>query len=324
MPIIDHDVSHGDAIAVDPNPRHMEIYQIRYFLTVAETLNFTRAAERCFVSQPALTKSIQRLEEIVGGRLLDRSKKSVSLTAFGQSLLPSFKKIYDTTLEVRENARQLLRHPLEKVRVGVMCTLDFREIVQGLQACNQQHPGIVLSFHPGSLELISNAVDIGDVDLGIVCSPYEIPNRFAEIALYEERFVLAVGPDHRFSKRTSISLSELDQERYCDRTACEYSDHIDQKLNEQGITLNVVQESDREDWIAAMVRANFGVSFMPASIATIAGLPSVDILDNPFVRTVKLLVQTGRPLTVAQQTVMDSLRAYGQTRIQAMRNMPQT
>ena len=64
----------------------MELYQIRYFLAVAETLNFTRASERAFVSQPALTKAIQRLEETIGGRLFDRTKNSVQLSELGQAM----------------------------------------------------------------------------------------------------------------------------------------------------------------------------------------------------------------------------------------------
>jgi LysR family transcriptional regulator, hydrogen peroxide-inducible genes activator len=92
----------------------MELYQIRYFLAVAETLNFTRAAERSFVSQSALTKAIQRLEEIVGGRLLDRSSKSVQLTTLGLSLLPNFKQINDSTLEARLFARKLVQDASQK------------------------------------------------------------------------------------------------------------------------------------------------------------------------------------------------------------------
>ena len=71
--------------------RRMELYQIRYFLAVADTLNFTRASERSFVSQPALTKAIQRLEEAIGGRLFDRTKNSVQLTDLGRGMLPNFR-----------------------------------------------------------------------------------------------------------------------------------------------------------------------------------------------------------------------------------------
>src|SRR6185369_16112327 len=105
--------------------RRMELYQIRYFLAVAETMNFTRASERSFVSQPALSKAIQRLEETIGGRLFDRTKNSVQLTELGHAMLPNFRQIYDSANQAREQARRLTREPRQRVRVGVMCTIDF-------------------------------------------------------------------------------------------------------------------------------------------------------------------------------------------------------
>lgn len=125
----------------------MELYQIRYFLAVADTLNFTRASERSFVSQPALTKAIQRLEETIGGRLFDRSKNSVQLTELGRGMLPSLRQIYDSANEAREQARRLTRERKEVVRVGVMCTIDFHQVLPGFvesqaAACRRkQRPG---------------------------------------------------------------------------------------------------------------------------------------------------------------------------------------
>src|SRR6476469_1703893 len=109
----------------------MELYQIRYFLAVAETLNFTRASERSFVSQPALTKAIQRLEEAIGGRLFDRTKNSVQLTDLGTAMLPNFRQIYESANEAREHARRLTRERRHAVRVGVMCTIDFHQVLPG-------------------------------------------------------------------------------------------------------------------------------------------------------------------------------------------------
>ena len=106
----------------------MELYQIRYFLAVAETLNFTRASERSYVSQPALTKAIQRLEETLGGRLFDRGKSAVQLTDFGRALLPNLQQVYDSAARARDAARRLVNPRREKVRVGVMCTIAFEQM----------------------------------------------------------------------------------------------------------------------------------------------------------------------------------------------------
>jgi len=292
----------------------MELYQIRYFLAVADTLNFTRASERSFVSQPALTKAIQRLEETIGGRLFDRTKNSVQLTDLGQAMLPNFRQIYDNANQARERARLLTRTQNETVRVGVMCTIDFHQVLPGFVRSQEGRADIALSFREGNLEALTDALDRGDVDVGIMCSPYEIPRRFRATPLFSEHYVVAIGNDHRFSGRTEIMMTELDRERYCEREMCEFSAFIERLLRARNVGLEVVQRSSREDWIQALVRANFGIAFMPLSIATAAGLDHVHTADVPIVREVNVLVQGERPPTAAQQAVIDSLVAHDWTR----------
>ncbi len=285
----------------------MELYQIRYFLAVADTLNFTRASERSFVSQPALTKAIQRLEEAIGGRLFDRTKNSVQLTELGRGMLPNFRQIYETANHAREEARRLTRVQREVVRVGVMCTIDFHQVLPGFVESQEGRTEVELSFREGNLEALTDALDQGDVDVGIMCSPYEIPKRFATTPLFSEDYVLAIGDDHRFSGRTSVEMVELNRERYCERVMCEFSTYIERLLRDRGVRLEVVQQSSREDWIQALVRANFGVAFMPISIARAARLAYVTMSDVPIVREVAVLTQAERPTSPAQQAVIDSL-----------------
>lgn len=291
----------------------MELYQIRYFLAVVDTLSFTRASQRAFVSQPALTKAIQRLEELVGGRLIDRNSKPISLTHLGHEMLPSFRKIYDSTLEARERARQLVHQKLERVEVGIMCTIGFQQLIKGFASCNELHPDIDFKFQVGSLEMLTVALDLGDIDLAILASPQEFPKRFTARPMFSEHFVFAIGDDHRFNGRQSVSLSELHRENYCDRTACEFSSYIDQLLIALGVNLNIVQESDREDLIAALVRTNFGSAFMPESIAKLANLAYVHLDNDPIVRNVRVLSQTEKPTTTAQQMVLDYLSRHAWT-----------
>lgn len=288
----------------------MELYQIRYFLAVADTLNFTRASERSFVSQPALTKAIQRLEEAIGGRLFDRTKSSVQLTELGRGMLPNFRQIYETADRAREEARRLTQPQKQVVRVGVMCTIDFHQVLPGFAGSQAGRTEVELSFREGNLEALTGALDEGDVDVGIMCSPYDMPKRFAARPLFSEAYVLAIGDDHRFNGRTSVEMSELHRERYCERVMCEFSNHIERLLLERSVMPDVVQQSSREDWIQALVRANFGVAFMPISLARAASLASVTITGVPIVRKVSVLTQAERPTSAAQQAVIDSLAAH--------------
>jgi DNA-binding transcriptional LysR family regulator len=288
----------------------MELYQIRYFLAVADTLNFTRASERCFVSQPALTKAIQRLEEAMGGRLFERTRNAVQLTDLGRAVLPNFRQIFDTANQTREQARRLSREHKELVRVGVMCTIDFDLILPGFAACQDGATAVDMSFREGNLEALTDHLDRGDIDLGVMCSPYDTPKRFTARPLFRERYVVAIGDDHRFNGRTHVDMSELNRERYCDRVQCEFSNYIDRLLQDRGVDVDVVQQSPREDWIQAMVRANLGIAFMPESLARDAGLAFVHTADCVIEREVNVLSQADRAITAAQQAVVDSLATY--------------
>ena len=288
----------------------MEIHQIRYFLAVAETLNFTRAAERSCISQPALTKAIQRLEETIGGRLFDRTKSSVQLTELGLAMLPKFRQIYDGVLQMRDQARQMIDGQPEAVRIGVMCTIDFQKLLPGFLDDNKRQIDVEYVFLEGNLEALFDALDRGGINLGVMCSPYGVPDRFVAHTLFREEFVIAFGASHRFNGRHDIEISELHQERYCDRLMCEFSTYIDRLLREREVHLEVVQQSAREDWIQALVHANFGVSFMPVSLAKNADLGYVRISDVSIVREVNVLVHTESEVTARQQKVIDGLMAY--------------
>lgn len=288
----------------------MELYQIRYFLAVAETLNFTRASERSYVSQPALTKAIQRLEEAIGGRLFDRTKNAVQLTTLGRAMLPNFRQIYEAALATREQARRLTQAQAEVVRVGVMCTIDFHQVLPAFAGVQDGHVAADLRFREGNLEALTDALDRGEIDLGLLCSPHEIPRRFSARPLYREDYVVAVGDDHRFSGRDAVQMAELDREHYCERIYCEFSSYIERLLVARGVRLQVVQQSHREDWIQAFVRSNFGIAFMPESIARAAGLAHVRTGDFPIVREVSLVMPAERPPTPAQQAVIDALGGF--------------
>src|SRR3954447_12643598 len=101
----------------------MEMHQVRYFLAVADTLNFTRAAEHCHVSQPALTRAIQQLEEELGGLLLRRERKLTHLTDFGRLIEPHLRQMSADAEAAKSTAKKFLNLEEAQIRLGVMCTI---------------------------------------------------------------------------------------------------------------------------------------------------------------------------------------------------------
>lgn len=288
----------------------MELYQIRYFIAVSETLNFTRAADRCFVSQPALTKAIQKLEELLGGRLFDRSRNAVHLTDLGRAMLPNFQQIYATANQTREQARRLLREQRPLVRAGVMCSVAFDLVLQGFLASQGPDASIDLQYREGSMEMLTDALDRNEIDLAVMAAPQEFPRRFRTVALFREDYVIAHGPAHRFAGSEQVSVRDLAGEPYCDRLNCEYTDYIDRELRTLGIEVDTVQASPREDWIEALVRAGVGIAYMPYSLALAGGVPHVHTPDCRFTRSIQAVMVADRPTSQGMEALLAALQSY--------------
>ena len=120
----------------------MEMQQVRYFVALCETLNFTRAAERCNVTQPALSRAIQQLEDEVGGLLFRRERNLTHITDLGALLRPRFQQVVDELSGVRVEASKFLCLSDASLKVGVMCTIGPRRFTGLLTDFNRRHRGI--------------------------------------------------------------------------------------------------------------------------------------------------------------------------------------
>ena len=245
----------------------------------------------------------------MGGRLFDRSKNAVALTDLGQAMLPTLRQVFDAANGAREQARQLTSGQRPRVCVGVMCTIDFQHVLPSFVDVAVDGQLVEVSFREGNLAALTNALDLGEVDMALICSPQAMARRFRSLPLFGEHYVVAVGNDHRFNGRHGIEMAELDREHYCERMECEFTSHIERLLVARNVDLVVVQSARREDWIQAFVRSNFGIAFMPESLAHVAKLAMVRTLDCPIVRQVNLVLQSERPLSRAQQALIDALLA---------------
>src|SRR5690349_15848390 len=129
----------------DEARRRMELHEIRYFLAVCETRNFTRAAEACNVTQPALTRAIQKLEAELGGLLFTRERSNTHLTELGRVLLPHLQEVATRTEVARQSARRFLRLEEAQLRIGIMCTIGPMCFVGFLSRFRADHPGVVVT-----------------------------------------------------------------------------------------------------------------------------------------------------------------------------------
>src|SRR5215216_6165507 len=187
----------------------VEMHQIRYFLAVCETLNFTRAAEACNVSQPSLTRAIKGLEDELGGPLFRRERNNTHLTGLGEMMRPHLSQVLIETDAAKERAKSL-----------------------------------------------------GELDIAVYGQPEEIDERFHARRLYDERFVIGVGPGHPFDKQNVVRVQDLHDQAYCNRLQCEYFGHAGRIFREHGGKPRIVFRSDRDDWVQSMAMAGMGFTFI--------------------------------------------------------------
>ncbi len=186
----------------------MELRHLRYFAALAETLNFTRAAEKCHVTQSTLSHQIKQLEDGVGTRLFDRVGKRVVITEVGDALLsrilPALQQI-DSAIGALHEAPESLQG---QVRIGATHSFNTRLVPQCIASFLDRYPALKVTVEELSQERIVERLKSGDLDLGIAYRPLEGHDLWFE-PLYNEELVLVVADRHPLATRKRVRMVEL-------------------------------------------------------------------------------------------------------------------
>ncbi|MCB1471127.1 MAG: LysR family transcriptional regulator, partial [Rhizobiaceae bacterium] len=201
----------------------MELHEIRYFLALSETLNFTRAAEKCNVSQPALTRAIRNLEDkLDAGPLVNRERGNTHLTELGAIMLPYFEKVVGMLDEASSRVQDYTRLMSSTLNVGLMCTIGPQRFIDLFARFSGAHPRIEVNLVDGAVPLLEERLSSGDLDVAVYAQPDPIDSRFHGLPLFDERFMVVVSPNHPLASKNAISMRDLNEQRYLGRAACEY------------------------------------------------------------------------------------------------------
>lgn len=288
----------------------MEMHQIRYFLAVADHLNFTRAAERCHVSQPALTRAIQQLEDELGGLLLRRERKLTHLTDFGRLIEPHLRRLYADAEAAKTTAKRFLSLQQAEIRLGVMCTVGPARFTGFLAQFHQANPGCEITLVEGVPAGLAQMLLAGELDVAVMAQPEAFDERLDVLPLYRERFCIAFPTGHRLEQQNRVTITDAANETYLRRINCEYRDHLADCLREHGLAVRVGFQSEREDWIQMMVAAGFGVCFLPEFSPTIPGVRTQPLRDPEIAREVSLVSMAGRRFSPAVLAFTRAIRAH--------------
>src|SRR5437763_9895308 len=288
----------------------MEMHQVRYFLAVADTLNFTRAAERCHVSQPALTRAIQQLEEELGGLLLRRERKLTHLTEFGRLIEPHLRQLDADAEAAKSSAKRFLSLQEAEIRLGVMCTIGPARFMGFLAQFHGANPGCEMTLVEGVPARLSELLLEGELDLAVMAQPEPFHERLELLPLYRERFCIAFPTGHRLEQHNRVRISDVAGETYLRRINCEYRDYLADRLQENGLAVRAGFQSEREDWIQMMVAAGFGVCFLPEFSPAIPGGGTQPVSQPELAAEVSPASTAASRLSAAVLAFMRAIRAY--------------
>jgi DNA-binding transcriptional LysR family regulator len=288
----------------------MEMHQVRYFLAVCETLNFTRAAERCNVTQPALTRAIQKLEEEFGGLLFRRERHLTHLTDLGRLIQPQLEQVWRDAEAAKSTAKSFLKLEDAALNIGLMCTIGPLRGIGFLNTFRTSYPGIDVALLEGVPSKLSDLLHEGSLDVAVMAQPEPFDERFDVHFLYREHFTIAFPPGHRFESQNAIRYRDIHGESYLRRLNCEYWDHLCDRSNSLGVEVRLAYRSEREDWIQTMVMAGMGICFLPEYSVLVAGLQTRRVIDPEVTRDVALVTVSGRRFSPAVATFVRAIRAY--------------
>ena len=191
----------------------MELHQLRYFVAVAESGSFSRAAERCHVSQPSLSQQIAKLEGRLGQRLLDRLGRRVQLTGAGRQLLERALPILAAVDDAERRLRDAEGALDGWLTVGAIPTVAPYLLPPALKRFLRRHPHVELTVHEDVTRQLVTAVAAGELDLALVALPIDDP-RLEHEALFTEPLLLAMAAGHRLARRRRLTIDDLRTERF--------------------------------------------------------------------------------------------------------------
>lgn len=288
----------------------MEMQQVRYFVALARTLNFTRAAEECNVSQPALTRAIKQLEFELGGDLIRREGRHSHLTDLGARMLPVLRQCFEAAQSAKLLARAVSKGEIASVAVAVSRTVDPALLLGPIQEMYAAFPGIQLKLKRGSGAAIAEMLKSGEADIAMGGPLGETWDRLDSWPMFSESFDLIVSADHALAMRNDMDLDVelISSARFLLHSGADLSDAEVARVRAAGIDVDSAHEVDSDRDMTALVKAGFGIGIAPSG-----AIGGNDIMHVPYSaldlhRTVAIYTVAGRPRSRECAALLNLLR----------------
>lgn len=285
----------------------MELRHLRYFVSVAEALSFTKAAERLRTAQPSLTRQIKNLEDELGVRLLDRTKQKVTLTDEGRSFLADAKRLLALAAETVESVRRLHTGEVRALNVGYVSNLFYDLLPKTLETFHQTFPTIAVNLFDLSCGEQFRALEEGKLDLGFVGLHEPIARRgleFRKIASYN--CVVALPKQNPLTRQTIVELKALAPMFFIGMSETSYPGYRDwliRTCERSAFIPKILQDVDLERKMIHAVASGLGVAIVPEQLKRLEH-------ENVVFRPLNPVIMTEGCVAWRNQNPSSALQAY--------------
>ncbi|MEZ5351487.1 MAG: LysR substrate-binding domain-containing protein [Bryobacteraceae bacterium] len=240
----------------------MELHPLKVFLAVATEKSFSRAAEKMLRTQPAVSLAVQRLENELGEKLIDRSAKDLLLTDAGRIVVEYARRFENLERELGTALEELRDNATGRLIIGANESTSLY-LLRHIQKYRRQYPKVKVQVRRSLSSRIPAQLMDGDLELGMLSfDPGD--SGLVSTVIYKDHLAFVVSPQHRFADRASVSISELGMETFvAHNVVSPYRDIVIREFQRHRIPLNMDVEMPTIETIRRLVQRNEGVAFLP-------------------------------------------------------------
>jgi DNA-binding transcriptional LysR family regulator len=293
----------------------VEFDQLKLFVDLVREQSFTKVAERHFITQPAVSLSIQKLEEELGTKLLERTTRRVLVTEEGTILYDYARQILDKAQEAKFVLQERQNKMVGSVRVATVHSIGLYELPASLKEFIRRYPDVNFHIEYQLSDQVYHSVLGGDADLGLVAYP-ESRTGVVSIPFYEDELVLICNREHPLAGRDHVKLKEMNGHRFVAFEAeIPTRRAIDAHIREHQIHVDIRLECDNIEILKKMVEVGLGISLVPflsvRSEARLGTLQVLQIEDYPMHRPLPMIHRKGKALSRPQRAFVELLSTEG-------------
>jgi len=290
----------------------MELYLLQTFLTVATEKSFSRAGEKLLRTQPAVSLAIQRLENDLGEKLIDRSGKELLLTDSGRIVAEYARRFDNLRLDLENALAELRDNAAGRLIIGANESTTLY-LLHHVERFRHTYPKIKVQVRRSLSSRVPAQLIDGDLELGLISYDPD-DDRLVSTVIYRDHLAFVVSPEHRFAGRKSVSISELGMETFIAHNVLSpYREVVLKEFQRRKVPLNMDVEMPTVEAIRRLVQRNQGVAFLPRMcVEQEIGqglLCEVDVEEMRVDRNIRLVYPAKRALSHAARAFLELVRS---------------